>query len=62
MKKANIPEEDEAFALTEATTALIQRFLEDFVKQSTRKGHIEISKESPKFVITMRLERKKEAR
>lgn len=61
MKKTNIPEDNEAWSLIESTTMLIQKFRENFVKQSTSKneGHVEVSKESENFVVTMKLERKK---
>ena len=62
MKKSNIPEEVEAYRLTEATTMLIRGFINGFVKESRGKGHIEIRKESASFVATTRLERKKEAK
>ena len=60
MKKTNIPEEVEPYKLTEAVTILIPGFINGFVKESRGKGHIEIRKESPKFIVTMRVERKKE--
>ena len=62
MKKTNIPEEVEAYRLTEVATMLIQGFVNGFIKESRGKGHIEICKESASFVATTRLERKKEAK
>ena len=56
MKKVSAKEE--VYALVDDTTKLIQRFLGDFTKYM-EKGCIKISKESPKFVVTMKLERKK---
>ena len=57
--KNKLSEEDEAQILIINTTDLIKLFSDDFVKYHTKKGHIEIRKESPNFVITLRLERKK---
>ena len=51
---------EEVCALVDDTTKLIQRFLGDFTKYCMEKGCIKISKESPKFVVTMKLERKRE--
>ena len=51
--------EDEAHILVNDTTKLLHGLLGDFVKDCRNKGHIEIRKESPNFVITLRLERKK---
>ena len=62
MKKSNISEEDEAQVLILNSTYLIKLFSNDFVKQSTRKGHIEVRKESANFAVIMRVERKKEAK
>ena len=59
MKKVSAKEE--VYALVDDTTKLIQRFLGDFTKYM-EKGCIKISKESPKFVVTMKLERKKEGK
>ena len=56
MKK--VSEKEEVYALVDGTTKLIQRFIGDFAKY-IGKGCIKISKESPKFVVTMKLERKK---
>ena len=58
-KKASL--KDEAYALTEASLALLQIFIDDFAEQSTSKGSVAISEESANFIVTMKLERKKEA-
>ena len=57
--KKNISRAIEACALTEATTALIQIFIDDFAEHSTSKGSVTVSEESVNFIVTMRLERKK---
>ena len=57
MKKANRLA-IEACALTEASLALLQIFIDDFAEHSTSKGSVAISEESANFVVTMRLERK----
>ena len=62
MKRSNVPKEDEAYALIEATARLTERFLDDFVEHSTSKGCIVIFEESRHFAVTMKLERKKEAK
>ena len=53
------PEKEEACTLIDGANDLINRLTGDFVKYHTGKGHIEIRKESPNFVIILRLERKK---
>lgn len=53
------PEKEEACTLIDNIHSVIKRLIGDFVKYHTGKGHIEIRKESPNFVITLRLERKK---
>ena len=55
---ASKEDEDEAESLLEDTFVLTQGFSAAFGKYSTSKGHMEIRKESPKFVVTMKLERK----
>ena len=60
MKNLTLAEEGEARAVVEDSSDLIEQLLGEFVKQSTRNGYVEISKESVSFVVTMRLERKKE--
>jgi hypothetical protein len=60
--KKNIPLKDEAFALTETTVALFESVLGDFVKYCTSRGCFKISKESARFVATIKLERKKDAK
>lgn len=62
MKDLTLADEREAQALVASSTNLTERLLDDFVKQSTRKGYIEVRKESARFAVTMRLERKKEAK
>ena len=54
----NILPGDEAFALIETTTSLFHSVTDTFLKH-TEEGCIKIRKESARFVITMRLERKK---
>ena len=61
MKKSNIPSEDEAFALIEATTSLFHSVSDNFLKH-TEEGCLKIRNESAKFAVTMKLERKKEAK
>ena len=61
MKKSNIPSQDEAHALIEATTSLFHSVSDKFLKH-TEEGCIKIRQESPKFVVTMKLERKKEVK
>ena len=53
--------EDEAFALIEATTSLFHSVSDNFLKH-TEEGYIKIRKESARFAVTMKLERKKEAK
>ena len=49
---------DEACALTEAAAALL--FADDFASaEHTSKTYIQVSKESPRFIVTIKLERKK---
>ena len=60
--KKKLSEEDEAQILIINATDLIKQFSDDFVNYRAGTGHIEIRKESPKFVISIRLERKKEAK
>ena len=62
MKNLSLAEEGEARVVVEDSSDLIENLLGEFVKQSTRNGYVEISKESENFVVTMRLERKKEAK
>ena len=57
-----MPLKEEACALIDDANDVIKRLIGDFVKYHTGKGHLEIHKESPKFVITIRLERKREAK
>ena len=61
MKKSNIPSQDEVFALIEATTSLFHSVTDNFLKH-TEEGCLKIRNESKKFAVTMKLERKKEAR
>lgn len=58
----NFSEKEEIFALVGDLNHLIQRLAGDFVNYHTGKGYIEMNKESPKFVVIMRVERKKEAK
>jgi len=51
-------EADEAFILTETTATLFKSLLPDFVN-STSNGCFKISNESPRFVVTIKIERKK---
>ena len=60
-KMKNVLPEDEAFALIEATTSLFHSVTDNFLKH-TEEGCIKIRQESPKFAVTVKLERKKEAR
>ena len=55
MKK--IPPEDEAYTLVENVTGLTESIINGFVEHFS-KGHVEISKESANFHVTMKLERK----
>jgi len=53
-------EKEEVFGLIDDTNSILNRLIGDFVKyHHSGKGHLEISKQSPKFVLTMRLDRKK---
>lgn len=54
--------EDEAHILANDTTKLIHRLLGDFVKDCRNNDCLVIHKKSSNFAITMRLERKKEAK
>jgi len=56
--KNKLSEEDEARMLIINATDLAKQFSDDFVNYRAGAGHIEIHKESPKFAITIRLERK----
>ena len=49
---------EEAYAVTEAAVALL--FADDFAsaERSSRRS-LQVSKESPRFVVTIKLERKK---
>lgn len=58
--KAYTPIEIEACTLVVDTTDLIKLFITDFANHCTRKGCVAVTKESDRFVVTMRLERKKE--
>ena len=50
---------DEAYAVTLATVALL--FADDFIlEEHTSKKYITVSKESPRYIATIKLERKKE--
>ena len=52
---------DEAYALTEVVTALL--FADDFASaEHTSKTYIQVSKESPRYIVTIKLERKKEVK
>ena len=57
--KKKLSGKEEAFALIDDINYIINRLIGDFVKYHTGKGHLQICTESPKFVLTMRLERKK---
>ena len=57
--KNTLSEEDEAQILIINATDLIKSFSDDFVNYRAGAGRIEIYRESPKFTITIRLERKK---
>ena len=60
MKKETLSEFDETYELMSDCFDLVRELRLVFLKDRTRKGHLEICKESPKFVVTMKLERKKE--
>ena len=50
---------DEAYAVTEAAVALL--LADDFASaEHTSKTYIQVSKESPRYIATIKLERKKE--
>lgn len=57
MKTQTLPE-DEAIALIEATTSLFHSVTDTFLKHA-KEGCIKIREESARFVVTMKLERKK---
>jgi len=58
-----ISEKEEACALIDGINLVIIRLIGDFVKyHHSGKGHLEIRKESASFVVTTRLERKKEVK
>jgi len=58
-----ISEKEEVFGLIDDTNSILNRLIGDFVKyHHSGKGHLEIRKESLKFVLTMKLERKKEVK
>ena len=57
----NILPGDEAFVLIEDTTTLFHLVTSNFLEH-TEEGCIKIRKESARFAVTMKLERKKEAR
>ncbi len=61
MKKSNTPSQDEAHALIEGTTSLFHSVSDNFLKH-TEEGCIKIRKESARFAVTVKLERKKEAK
>ena len=62
MKKV-ISEKEEVFALIDDTNYVINWLIGDFVKyHHSGKGHLEICKKSANFVLTIRLERKKEVK
>ncbi len=58
--KNKLSEKEEANALIDDTNYVINWLIGDFVKYHAGKGHLEVRKESENFVLTMRLERKKE--
>ena len=58
--KKTLPE-DEAFALIEASTSLFHSVSDNFLKHA-EEGYIKIRQESARFVVTMKLEMKKEAK
>ncbi len=57
MKKSDISSQDEAHALIEGTTSLFHSVSDNFLKH-TEEGCIKIRQESPKFAVTVKLERK----
>ena len=59
--KTNIRPEDETFVLIEDTTSLFHTVTDILIKH-TEEGCIKIRKESARFSVTMKLERKKEAK
>ena len=61
MNKTQTRPGDEAYALIEATTGLFHSVSDTFLKH-TEEGCIEISEESTRFTVSMKLERKKEAK
>ena len=60
--KKKLSEKEEANALIDDTNSVINRLIGDFVKYHTGKGHLEICKHSPNFILTIRLERKEGAK
>ena len=58
MKKPNTPPQDEAYALIVSITTLFHSVSDNFLKH-TEEGCIKIRQESPKFAVTIKLERKK---
>lgn len=61
MKKLKT-EKEEIYALLDDVFHLINRFTGDFAKYCSNKGCIKLSKESIRFIVTIKLERKKEAK
>ena len=59
--KKNILLRDEAFTLIEDTTSLFHSVRDTFLKDA-EEGCIKIRKESARFAVTMKLERKKETK
>jgi len=56
-------EKEEVYSLIDDANYVLNQLIGYFVKyHHSGKGHLEISKETPKFVLTMRLDRKKEAK
>ena len=60
MKKETLSEFDETYGLMRDSWDLVRELRLAFLKDYTRKGYLEICKESPKFVVTIKLERKKQ--
>ncbi|MGB7532975.1 MAG: hypothetical protein WA977_08405 [Halobacteriota archaeon] len=61
MKKLISPK-DEARALTEGTTGLFESFLDNFAKYAPSGGCFKLSNESPRFIVTLKIESKKGAK
>ena len=55
--KKHTPSQDEAYALIVSTTVLFHSVTDNFLKH-TEEGCIKIRQESPKFAVTVKLERK----